>query len=110
MGKQGKNKKRKSKKSKKRTNKKKKNRAEKQSEIAMKKSAKQDVFAPVVSKLVDVGGGNKSALTCSGSSDSDGAKQLANLTTTLGECAMKINETCNPATFPKANMTLVEEC
>ena len=87
-----------------------KTRAQKQSDIAEKKSAKQDVFAPVAKKLIDVGGGNKSALTCSGSSDSDGAKQLANLTTTLEECAMKINETCNPATFPKANMTLVEEC
>ena len=58
-------------------------RVKKQAEIAGKKSGKQDVFGPIAKKLIDVGGGNKSALTCSGSADSDGAKQLANLTMTL---------------------------
>merc|ERR1712117_643808 len=60
-----------------------KTRIEKQSGIAEKKAGKEAVFAPIVKKLIDVGGGNKSALTCSGSADSDGAKQLANLTMTL---------------------------
>ena len=87
-----------------------KTRVEKQAAIAGKKSGKQDVFAPIVSKLIDVGGGNKSALTCSGSADSDGAKQLANLTTTLEECAMKINETCNLDTFPKPDQAMIDTC
>ena len=87
-----------------------KSRIEKQSSIAEKKSGKKDVFAPIAKKLIDVGGGNVSALTCSGSSDSDGAKQLANLTMTILECEKEINATCNPDNFPKPNMTIVDEC
>ena len=52
-----------------------KTRIEKQSEIASKKGAKKSVFGPIALQLVDLGGGNKSALTCSGTADSDGAKQ-----------------------------------
>ena len=85
-------------------------RVKKQAEIAGKKSGKQDVFGPIAKKLIDVGGGNKSALTCSGSADSDGAKQLANLTMTLNECAKEINMTCNQDTFPKPDMTLINTC
>ena len=87
-----------------------KSRIEKQSGIAEKKAGKKDVFAPIAQKLIDVGGGNKSALTCSGSADSDGAKQLANLTMTILECEMEINATCHPDNFPKPNMTIVDEC
>ena len=87
-----------------------KSRIEKQSSIAEKKAGKKDVFAPIAQKLIDVGGGNKSALTCSGSADSDGAKQLANLTMTILECEMEINATCNPDNFPKPNMTIVDNC
>merc|ERR1712073_78538 len=50
-----------------------KKRIDKQSEIAGKKSGKQSVFGPIALKLVDLGGGNKSALTCSGSATSEGA-------------------------------------
>merc|ERR1712223_1781272 len=57
-----------------------KKRIDKQSEIAGKKSGKQSVFGPIALKLVDLGGGNKSALTCSGSATSEGALQLTNLT------------------------------
>ena len=87
-----------------------KTRIEKQSGIAEKKAGKKAVFGPIAKKLIDVGGGNKSALTCSGSSDSDGAKQLANLTMTLEECEKEVNASCNPENFPKPNMTMVEEC
>merc|ERR1711897_105125 len=47
-----------------------KTRIEKQASIAGKKSGKQSVFGPIAPKLVDLGGGNKSALTCSGSATS----------------------------------------
>ena len=87
-----------------------KTRIEKQAEIAEKKSGKKAVFAPIAKKLIDVGGGNKSNLSCSGSVDSDGAKQLANLTTTLEECEKEVNMTCNPENFPKPNMTAVDAC
>merc|ERR1712242_128816 len=53
-----------------------KTRIEKQASIAGKKS----VFGPIALKLVDLGGGNKSALTCSGSATSEGALQLPNMT------------------------------
>merc|ERR1712061_918035 len=63
-----------------------KTRIEKQASIAGKKSGKQSVFGPIALKLVDLGGGNKSALTCSGSATSEGALQLTNLTSTLFDC------------------------
>ena len=85
-------------------------RVNKQSEIAYKKSTKQNLFKAIALKLIDIGGGNKSALTCSGFSDSNGAKQLANLTKTLEECRQKINDSCSPDNFPKADMTLVNDC
>ena len=85
-------------------------RVNKQSEIADKKSAKQNLFKAIALKLIDIGGGNKSALTCSGFSESNGAKQLANLTKTLEDCGKKINDSCSPDNFPKANMTSVNDC
>ena len=69
----------------------------------MKKGDKKAVFASIALKLVDLGGGNKSALTCSGSADSDGAKQLTNLTKTL------FNKSCS-MDFPAPNMTFVDQC
>ena len=87
-----------------------KTRIEKQTAIAEKKLTKKDVFGPVAMKLIDVGGGNKSALTCSGSADSAGALQLANLTMKLEECAMKINASCNMEDFPKPDPTTLEAC
>merc|ERR1712045_960106 len=86
-----------------------KTRIEKQSDIASKKGAKKAVFAPIALKLVDLGGGNKSALTCSGSATSDGAKQLTNLTKTLFDCEVEVNKTCS-MDFPAPNMTFVGQC
>ena len=86
-----------------------KTRIEKQSEIAAKKGDKKAVFAPIALKLVDLGGGNKSALTCSGSADSDGAKQLTNLTQTLFDCEVQVNKSCS-MDFPAPNMTFVDQC
>ena len=85
------------------------NRVNKQAEIASKKKDKKAAFGPIALKLVDIGGGNKSALTCSGSADSDGAKQLTNLTQTLFDCEIMVNKSCN-AEFPAPNMTEVGAC
>ena len=85
-------------------------RISKQSGIAAKKSDKKGVFAPIALKLVDLGGGNKSALACAGSTDSDGAKQLANLTKTLFDCEDEVHAACHTENFPQANLTLIEEC
>ena len=85
-------------------------RIEKQSGIASKKSDKKGVFAPIALKLIELGGGNKSAPACAGSTDSEGAKQLANLTKTLFECEKEVNTSCNPANFPAPNATQISEC
>merc|ERR1711992_49150 len=86
-----------------------KTRIEKQASIAGKKSGKQSVFGPIALKLVDLGGGNKSALTCSGSAASEGALQLTNLTSTLFDCEVAVNASCT-TDFPMPNMTFVDEC
>merc|ERR1712130_25354 len=82
----------------------------KQSGIASKKSDKKAVFAPIALKLVALGGGNKSALACSGSKDTDGAKQLTNLTQTLFDCEVEVNKSCHTDNFPAANTTKISEC
>merc|ERR1711902_324905 len=86
-----------------------KTRIEKQASIAGKKSGKQSVFGPIALKLVDLGGGNKSALTCSGSATSEGALQLTNLTSTLFDCEVLVNSSCT-TDFPMPNMTFVDAC
>merc|ERR1712130_661464 len=59
------------------------NRMTKQNKTGGNKSGKKGLFAPIAFKLVDIGGGNKTNMSCAGSTTSDGAKQLANLTKTL---------------------------
>merc|ERR1711902_163968 len=86
-----------------------KTRIEKQASIAGKKSGKQSVFGPIALKLVDLGGGDKSALTCSGSATSEGALQLTNLTSTLFDCEVLVNASCT-TDFPMPNMTFVDAC
>merc|ERR1712156_287152 len=86
-----------------------KTRIEKQASIAGKKSGKQSVFGPIALKLVDLGGGNKSALTCSGSATSEGALQLTNLTSTPFDCEVLVNASCT-TDFPMPNMTFVDGC
>ena len=49
-----------------------KTRIEKQATIAGKKSDKKAVFGPIALQLVELGGGNKSALTCGCSADTAG--------------------------------------
>ena len=85
-------------------------RISKQSGIASKKSDKKGLFAPIALKLVELGGGNKSALACSGSKDTDGAKQLTNLTQTLFDCEVEVNKSCHTDNFPAANQTQISEC
>ena len=87
-----------------------KTRIEKQSSIAKKKSEKNGIFKSIALRLIDVGGGNSSSLTCSGSAESNGAKQLENLTRALGDCKKNIIASCSPENFPKANKTLVVAC
>ena len=81
-----------------------------QNSTGSKKSDKKGLFAPTAFKLIDIGGGNKSNLSCGGTYGSDGAKQLANLTKTLFDCELSVNASCNTANFPQPNSTFIEGC
>ena len=74
------------------------------------KSKKKGGFGPIASKLVNIGGGNKSSMQCSGKADNEGAKQLKNLTDLMEGCEKAINDSCNLANFPEANMTALDAC
>jgi hypothetical protein len=74
------------------------------------KSGKKGLFAPTAFKLIDIGGGNRSNLSCGGTYGSDGAKQLVNLTKTLLDCELSVNTSCNTANFPQPNTTFIEAC
>ena len=81
-----------------------------QNSTGSKKSDKKGLFAPTAFKLIDIGGGNRSNLSCGGTYGSDGAKQLANLTKTLFDCELSVNASCNTANFPQPNSTFIEGC
>merc|ERR1712184_212643 len=74
-----------------------------QNKTGNSKSGKKGLFAPTAFKLIDIGGGNRSNLSCGGTYGSDGAKQLGNLTKTLFDCEVNVNASCNVANFPQPN-------
>merc|ERR1711976_625562 len=82
-----------------------------QSKTGGRKADKKGVFSSIALNLVDIGGGNKSSLSCGGSTSNSGAKQLKNLTDTLFACEVNINASCNSANFDNIyNQTLLDEC
>ena len=85
-------------------------RMRRQNETAGKKSGKKGAFGGITQRLVEAGGGDKSAPSCAGSTDNDGAKQLANLTKTLDECSDNIQAVCDPSNIPQPNMTFISMC
>merc|ERR1711997_383936 len=85
-----------------------KKRMEKQNKTANNKADKKSQFGPIAQMLVTAGGGNSSSLSCGGSTDNDGAKQLKNLTDTLDACKANINLVCS--NIPQPNMTFIMEC
>ena len=85
-------------------------RMDKQNKTGGSKSGKKGLFKPLVDRLIQAGGGNKSKMSCGGKEDTAGAKQLANLTSKFEECESKINESCNPSNFPKPNKTKLDSC
>ena len=87
-----------------------KKRMEKQNATAGNKSGKKSLFGSIAQMLVEVGGGNKSAPSCGGSTTNDGAKQLANLTSTLDSCKDDIHKACDPSNIPQPNMTFIMMC
>merc|ERR1712038_1453803 len=82
----------------------------KQNSTGQSKSGKKGTFAPIAFKLVDIGGGNKTNMSCGGSYNNSGAMQLQNLTKTLFDCELSVNASCNPANFPQPNTTFITTC
>merc|ERR1711935_1250244 len=66
----------------------------KQNALTTKKQGKKGEFAEPAARLIQAGGGNKSNLSCGGSTESAGAKQLLNLTNMLSECPTLIKAAC----------------
>merc|ERR1712038_961868 len=82
----------------------------KQNKTGGNKSGKKGLFAPIAFRLVDIGGGNKSNMSCGGQYGNKGAAQLQNLTKTLFDCEISVNKSCNPANIPQPNMTFINRC
>jgi len=82
----------------------------KQNKTGGNKSGKKGLFAPIAHRLVDIGGGNKSNMSCGGSYGNKGAAQLQNLTKTLFDCEKDVNASCNPANIPQPNFTFINTC
>ena len=87
-----------------------KKRMEKQNGTGSNKSGKKGAFTGVYQKLVSAGGGDKTNLTCAGSSDSEGAAWLTSLTSSLADCETDISSACDPASWPQPDMTKVVMC
>ena len=86
----------------------KKKRMEKQNSTGVNKSGKKGVFGPIALRLIEVGGGDRSAPSCGGRTGNAGARQLRNLTDTLSACEADIQDSCGSFTQP--NMTKLSEC
>merc|ERR1712241_593759 len=83
-------------------------RQQRQNALSTKKKGKKGEYAEPAARLIQSGGGNKSNLTCGGSTTSEGAKQLLNLTDLLSGCSEKIHEACTPPSG--INQTFMAEC
>ena len=61
-------------------------------------------------RLVEIGGDNKTNLSCGGEYGNSGAVQLQNLTKLLFDCELDVNQSCNPANYPKHNDSTLQSC
>ena len=86
------------------------NRVEKKLKQGSGKAGKKGIFASVIHRLIEHGGGNGSALACSGNKTNAGALQMANLTETLLQCEDKIHAACHLDNLPAFNTALVDTC
>ena len=85
-----------------------KKRMARQNSTGANKSGKKGIFGPVALRLIEIGGGNKSAPSCGGKTNNNGAKQLKNLTDTLNACESNVHKMCS--NFSKPNMTKLSAC
>merc|ERR1712123_206845 len=70
-----------------------------------KKSGKKGLFGPIASKVIDVGGGNASDLSCSGNKTNVGATKLKSIISSLQTCEENIKTACDPTAYRLPNVT-----
>merc|ERR1711981_1026433 len=75
-----------------------------------KKNGKKGIFASTAQRIIRSGGGNSSALSCQGSTTSNGAKNLTSLAKLLNGCEAKVKMACATENMPLPNMTEVSAC
>ena len=59
---------------------------------------------------MEIGGDNRTNLSCGGEFANSGAAQLQNLTKLLFDCELEVSQSCNPANYPKHNVTSLQSC
>merc|ERR1711994_1101091 len=74
-------------------------RMDKQNDTGGSKHGKKGEFKNAAQRLLAAGGGNKSALSCAGSTENPGAAQLKNLSDFLSGCEDSIHMVCNNSNF-----------
>jgi len=80
---------------------------EKQNSLTNKKAGKKGEFKEPAARLIQSGGGDRSNLSCGGSTTSVGAKSLKTVTDTLDACEVSIKNACKPPSF---NKTTFDTC
>merc|ERR1712158_146738 len=75
-----------------------------------KKNGKKGVFASTAQRIIRSGGGNSAALSCQGSTTSNGAMNLTSLATLLNGCEAKVKAACATENMPLPNITEVTAC
>merc|ERR1711992_492535 len=75
-----------------------------------KKNGKKGIFASTAQRIIRSGGGNSAALSCQGSTTSNGAMNLTSLATLLNGCEAKVKAACATENMPLPNMTEVSAC
>merc|ERR1712227_1113766 len=75
-----------------------------------KKNGKKGIFAATAQRIIRSGGGNSAALSCQGSTTSNGAKNLTALAALLNGCEAKVKTACSTESMPLPNITEVSAC
>merc|ERR1712115_60338 len=75
-----------------------------------KKNGKKGIFAATAQRIIRSGGGNSAALSCQGSTTSNGAKNLTALAALPNGCEAKVKTACSTENMPLPNITEVTAC
>jgi len=79
-----------------------------QNALTNKKAAKKGEYKEPAARLIQAGKGDKTNLTCSGSTTSVGAKKMKTVTDILDGCEIGIKKACKPP--DSINTTTLDEC